>query len=184
MIQKNIFIIMIISTLSCTEKTAFEDETISKERVRIETGKDVEIIYSDSAHIKARVTAPDLLYFTDKNNPKQEFTHGVKAFFYDLAEQQQSVLVGKYAIRAEQKGITIIRDSVIWESTVEGRLETSELVWDERTNIISTEKPVTIRQKGQIIHGIGFKTDEKLQRWRINVPTGQMKIDDITKSLQ
>jgi LPS export ABC transporter protein LptC len=98
-----------------------------------------------------------------------------------LAEQQQSILVGKYAIRAEQKGLTVIRDSVVWESALEGRLETSELIWDEKTNIISTEKPVTIRQKGQIIHGIGFKTDEKLQKWSINVPTGQMKVDNIPK---
>jgi LPS export ABC transporter protein LptC len=182
MIKSNLLIILIINALSCADKTAIEDETISKDRVRIETGNDVEIIYSDSAHVKARVTAPTLKYFTDKSSPKQEFTNGVKAFFYDLAEQQQSILVGKYAIRAEQKGLTVIRDSVIWESAVEGRLETSELVWDEKTNIISTEKPVTIRQKGQIIHGIGFKTDEKLQKWRINVPTGQMKVDNITKS--
>ncbi len=182
MIKKIIYLALIINILSCADKTAIEDETISKERVRIETGNDVEIIYSDSAHVKARVTAPVLKYFTDKSSPKQEFTQGVKAFFYDLAEQQQSILVGKYAIRAEQKGLTVIRDSVVWESALEGRLETSELVWDEKTNIISTEKPVTIRQKGQIIHGIGFKTDEKLQKWRINVPTGQMKVDDITKS--
>lgn len=154
-------------------------ETFSREQLNIEKGRDVEIIYSDSAKIKSRVTGPEMLYYTETFNPRQEFTKGVKTYFYDEEQKEIGVLTGKYAIRNERKRQVIVRDSVIWESATDGRLETEELIWDEATNTIHSSKFTTITRQNEKIFGFNFETDDKLSHWRILNPKGALKVDAI-----
>ena len=156
-----------------------EIQNISRDQLKIEKGKEVEIIYSDSAQIRVRVTGPTMLYYTDLNNPRQEFPDGVKAFFYDAIKNEQSVLTGKYAIRDERKKQVIVRDSVVWESITDGRLETSELIWDEASNVIRSTKFTKITRQNEVIYGFNFETNEKLTQWRILSPKGTLKVDEL-----
>jgi LPS export ABC transporter protein LptC len=161
-----------------------EIQNISRDQLRIEKGKEVEIIYSDSAQIRVRVTGPTMLYYTDINNPRQEFTEGVKAYFYEATKSEQSVLTGKYAIRDERKKQVIVRDSVVWESVTDGRLETSELIWDEASNVIRSTKFTKITRQKEVIYGFNFETNDKLTRWRILSPKGSLKVDELEQQLK
>ena len=168
---------------SCSNEQA-EAPNISRDQLGIEKGKDVEIIYSDSAKVRVRVTGPTMLYHTSRDAPKQEFPDGTVTFFYDEFQQEMSVLTGKYAIRDEKKRQVIIRDSVIWESKTDGRLETSELVWDEATNIIRSTKFTRITRAKEVISGFNFETDDKLTHWRILAPRGNFNVENFEKQLQ
>ncbi len=161
-----------------------EIQNISRDQLKIEKGKEVEIIYSDSAQVRVRVTGPTMLYYTDINNPRQEFPDGVKAFFYNAGKNDQSVLTGKYAIRDERKKQVIVRDSVIWESVTDGRLETSELIWDESTNVIRSTKFTKITRQNEVIYGYNFETNDKLTQWRFRNPKGTFKIDELEKQFK
>lgn len=161
-----------------------EIENITREQLMIEKGKDVEIIYSDSAQVRVRVTGPIMLYYTEPNNPRQEFTEGVKAFFYDALKNEQSVLIGKYAIRDERNKKVIIRDSVVWESITDGKLETSELIWDETTNVIRSTKFTKITRNKEVIYGFNFETNDKLTQWRLLSPKGTVKVDELEQQLK
>ncbi len=161
-----------------------EIENITREQLMIEKGKDVEIIYSDSAQVRVRVTGPTMLYYTEPNNPRQEFTEGVKAYFYDALKNEQSVLVGKYAIRDERNKKVIIRDDVVWESITDGKLETSELIWDETTNVIRSTKFTKITRNKEVIYGYKFETNDKLTQWRLVSPKGTVKVDELEQQLK
>lgn len=165
-----------IFLIACSNEIP-EIENITREQLMIEKGKDVEIIYSDSAQVRVRVTGPTMLYYTEPNNPRQEFTEGVKAFFYDALKNEQSVLVGKYAIRDERNKKVIIRDDVVWESITDGKLETSELIWDETTNVIRSTKFTKITRNKEVIWGYNFETNDKLTQWRFRSPQGTVKVD-------
>lgn len=157
---------------------------ISRDQLGIERGKDVEIIYSDSARIKVRVTGPTMLYYTDKNDPKQVFPDGTITYFYDENQLEMGVLRGKHAIRDERKRQVIVRDSVIWESKTDGRLETSELVWDEATNIIRSTKFTKITRQNRVMTGFNFETDDKLSRWKFLAPRGEIESGNLNKVVQ
>jgi LPS export ABC transporter protein LptC len=169
--------ILIIVVSSCKEEVN-DMGTITRDQLSVEKGEDVEIIYSDSARVKVKVTGPTMIYHTEIGNPQQEFPNGVKTYFYDPLQNQQSVLSGKYAIRDERNRRVIVRDSVVWESLTDGRLETSELIWDETTNIIRSTKLTKIIRQNETIWGFNFETNEKLTRWLIKSPKGTMKVDD------
>jgi LPS export ABC transporter protein LptC len=179
--------ILIIATLvffaACKSEPA-DTLQISRDQLGIERGKDVEVIYSDSARIKVRVTGPTMLYYTEKNEPKQVFPDGTITYFYDDNQLEMGVLRGKYAIRDERKRQVIVRDSVIWESKTDGRLETSELIWDEATNIIRSTKFTKITRDNRVMTGFNFETDDKLSRWKFLAPRGEIESGNLNKVVQ
>lgn len=161
-----------------------EAPNITRDQLSIEKGKDVEIIYSDSAKVRVRVTGPTMLYYTNRDAPKQEFPNGTVTFFYDEFQQEMSVLTGKYAIRDEKKRQVVVRDSVVWESKIDGRLETSELIWDEASNTIRSTKYTRITRAKETISGFNFQTDDKLTHWRILAPRGNFNVENFEKQIQ
>ncbi len=167
----------------CTTETP-EMDSFSRDNLTLEKGKEVEIIYSDSAQVKVRVTGPEMLHNTDPGATSQIFPVGVRAFFYDPLQNQQSVLSGKYAIRDERARRVVIRDSVVWESVTDGRLETSELIWDETTNVIRSTKFCKITRQKDVIYGFNFETNDKLTAWRILSPKGALRVDELNQGLK
>jgi LPS export ABC transporter protein LptC len=172
---KQILFITILLLFAACKNEPTDTLIVNRDQLGIERGKDVEIIYSDSARIKVRVTGPTMLYYTDRNDPKQVFPDGTKTYFYDENQVEMGVLSGKYAIRDERKRQVIVREDVVWESKTDGRLETSELVWDEATNIIKSTKFTKIIRQKETITGYNFQTDDKLSRWQILAPKGEFQ---------
>ena len=188
LIVKQLFAFLVLFSFvflvyACKEE-ASEAITITRDNLSIEEGKEVEIIYSDSAQVKVKITAPVMFYYTDLSNPRQEFPKGVRTFFYDPFQIQQSVLTGKYAIRDERNKRVVVRDSVVWESITDGKLETSELIWDETTNIIRSSKMTKITRANDIIWGFNFETNDKLTQWKLLSPRGTMKVDELQQGFQ
>ena len=177
--------ILIITTLaffvSCKNET-MEGIIINRDQLGIEQGKDVEIIYSDSARIKVRVTGPTMLYYTQQSDPKQVFPDGTITYFYDENQVEMGVLRGKYAIRDERKRQVIVRDNVVWESKIDGRLETSELIWDETTNIIRSTKFTKITRQKEVLTGLNFETDDKLSHWKFLAPKGNFDAGNLKQA--
>ena len=180
--MKQILIIATLAFFTACKNEPTDSLVINRDQVGIDRGKDVEIIYSDSARIKVRVTGPTMLSYIDRNEPKQVFPDGTITYFYDDNQLEMGVLRGKYAIRDERKRQVIVRDSVVWESKTDGKLETSELVWDEGTNIIKSTKFTKITRASETITGFNFQTDDKLSRWQILSPKGNFKAGDLNNA--
>jgi LPS export ABC transporter protein LptC len=181
---KYAFCALTLTVFSACGEAEADLPVVTRDQIGIEKGKEVEIIYSDSAKIKVRVTGPVMLYYTDRSATRQEFPNGTVTFFYDDNQLQMSVLTGKYAIRDELKRTVIVRDSVVWESPTDGRLETSELMWNEATNIISSTKFCKITRKDEVLYGFNFQTDDKLTHWRMLSPKGNFNADDLQQKVE
>ncbi len=91
-------------------------EIIDKDRLAIESAREVKMLYSDSAVVRVRITGPLMLRHVESKSPFQEFPEGVDVDFFDANQRVQSKLTAKYAIRYEGKNEVTVRDSVVWES--------------------------------------------------------------------
>jgi LPS export ABC transporter protein LptC len=150
----------------------------------IETARDVEILYSDSALLQVRIEGATMLTHLDRSYPRQEFTDGIWVEFFDDNGQISSTLAAKYAMRLEKLGQVIVRDSVVWKSVELDKLETEELIWDEKAKKIYTNKFVVITRPDEIIYGHGFEADQDFKNARIKAVDGRVKVDDIGKELE
>ncbi|MCB0571080.1 MAG: LPS export ABC transporter periplasmic protein LptC [Phaeodactylibacter sp.] len=167
-------------------KNDMEDisELVSKFDTQAETAKNVEILYSDSAQVRVRVTGPTMLYYLDRQEPRQEFPDGVHVEFFGPAGSITSELTARYGIRMERQNQVVVRDSVVWHSVEGEKLESEELIWDERSRKVYTQKFVVVTRPGEIIYGHGFEADQDFSYSRINAIEGRLKTDRLDKELE
>jgi LPS export ABC transporter protein LptC len=76
-------------------------------------------------------------------------------------------MVAKYAISYNKKEQMIARNDVqLWNA--EGkRLNTEELIWDQKTWRIHSEKFSKITSPTEVIYGDGFESDQDFSKYRI-----------------
>ncbi len=152
----------------------------------IEHATDVHVIYSDSAKIRLKVNGPKLERHVGPKDPKDVFTDGVHVEFMDENQVPLSWLDAKYLERVERENLVTVRDSVVLYNTENEKLETSELIWDEKNEYIYTDKFVRITQpeKGDTSYGYGFETNKQFTEFTIKKNfSAKMNVKDISAAL-
>ena len=179
-----ISLIVLLPLVSCENDPAEIEAFFDKIDTSIEKAIDVEILYSDSAQVKVRIEAPTMLQHLDKREPYQEFIDGVYVEFFNQDKTVSSTLTAKYAIRYDSKKQVIVRDSVVWKSLQREKLESEELIWDEKTQKVFTKKFVRITRPDEIIYGYGFEANQDFSYSKINAIEGRLKVEDIGEELE
>ncbi|MCB0534988.1 MAG: LPS export ABC transporter periplasmic protein LptC [Lewinellaceae bacterium] len=169
--------------LACDPASKREEQQYSQDDTGVEIGRDVEILYSDSALVRVRVTAPSLYNYVDRLESRQEFPDGIKLEFLTPQLQVRSTLTAKFAIRQQDKGLIIARDSVVLTTVEHEKLETEELIWDEKTEKVRTDKFVKVTKPDEVIYGFGLEANQDFSYWKITVPKGIIKADQLDKAL-
>ena len=169
---------------SCENDLEEVDALFSKDHVKIEEARDVQLLYSDSAVVRVRVSGPRLLRHVDHTKPKEEFPEGIMIeFLRSGTNRTQGSLTAKYAIRLENQSKVIVRDSVVWKSGKGEELVTSELIWDDQRKIVHTNRFVKITKPDEEFFGYGFEADQDFNHWKIINPTGRMLVDGLDEPL-
>lgn len=145
-------------------------------RMEAEEVRNVEIIYADSAILKAKINAPLLIRYNDRQNPYMEMKKGLKAVFYDRNKQPESTLRANYGISYENTKMVQLKHKVSVVNRKGETLESEELFWDQNLQKIYTNKFVTIKRQNEIIYGDGFESNETFTRYRILKPKGRVNL--------
>jgi len=180
-ILRNSFWLFIFLWMACTDPIPETRQVFTQDDVAVEVGEDVEILYSDSAVVRVRVTGPVLHNHSGREKPRQEFPEGIKMDFMMPDLSVRSVLTAKKATRYQEEGKIVARDSVVLTTIKQEKLETEELIWDEKTAKIRTDKFVKVTQPGEIIYGFGLEADQDFSYWKILVPKGRIKVEQINE---
>ncbi len=168
--------------VSCsTSKTEEELAEFNKlqDSLSIEVAKDVKIVYTDSAILRAKIFAPTMKRKPDADEPYLEMPDGVKANFFNEYGDLQSSLSARYAINYERKDIIEIRDSVRVININDEEFKTDELIWDKKKRTVTSDKPVRVRIRDEkIIMAEGFESDESFIRYTFKKVTGIVYLDE------
>ena len=174
----------LLGFLACDPASTREEQQYGPDDTGVEIGRDVEILYSDSAVVRVRVTAPSLYNYVDRLETRQEFPDGIKLEFLTPRLQVRSTLTAKFAIRQQDKGLIIARDSVVLTTVQQEKLETEELIWDEKTEKVRTDKFVKVTKPDEVIYGFGLEANQDFSYWKITVPKGIIKANQLDKALE
>jgi len=140
-----------------------------------EVATGVEIMYSDSAQIRAKIIAPELNRYEGAKK-YIELPKGVKLEFYDDDHKVTSTLTADYAIRREGELIIEARKNVVVVNEKNEKLNTEHLVWNERTKKIYSEEFVKITTADEIIYGTGLEADQDFSRYKIKNIKGTITV--------
>lgn len=148
----------------------------------LEVAKDVVIWYTDSARLKAKITGAEMRRSVDGSDPYDEFDGGVVVDFYEETGESKSHLLSEYVLRYERKGMVIAKDAdgVILTNDNGDSLISSELIWLDKEDKITTEKFVYIRTADRKIWGQGFESNMEFTKGRIKAVEGELSVDELT----
>ena len=120
-------------------------------------GENMELIYSDSARLKYKVTTPLYNKYNQENNKYDEFPKGIHAELYEKDGTMVGSITSKYA----------------------KKLETDLMFWDMKKEIIYSDRYSRLTSGDQIIEGNnGFKSDQSLKNPVFNKITGVVEIEN------
>lgn len=147
--------------------------TLSKDRTY-----GAEVIYSDSAKVKAKGYAPIL----DKVTPSagaayMEMPQGVKIYFLDEFLKSKGTITSKYAINKESEKITIFRKNVV-VVTDNMTFTTEELTWDENKRLYTSPAGIVTTKDGNVLNGTSFSAPQDFSTYNITLPTGTANVEN------
>ena len=178
-VYKAILISLIASTLifqACQEKSMEDVDIITKERnIPNETAIDIEFIFSDSGIVKAKIVSPLLEQFRGEK-PYSEMRNGLEATFYDPSGRANAFLTSKYGKRITNEKLIELKDSVVVININGDKLNSEELFWDERKDIVYSNRSVRVKTEDEIIYSNGFESDPTFSYYKFYQITGTISL--------
>ncbi len=145
--------------LSCVKNDLKQVEELSRKEVPVEISTGIEVIYTDSALLKAKLKAPEMRRYLSEEDPKLEMPKGLYVEFFDKSGNVNSRLRGDYGIRFINKNLTKVTGDVEVVNLQGDTMNTEELWWDETTEKVYSQKFVKVKSKEEIILAEGFESD-------------------------
>ncbi|MEO6851676.1 MAG: LPS export ABC transporter periplasmic protein LptC [Mucilaginibacter sp.] len=137
----------------------------------------VDVIYSDSAKVKAHMTSPLMLQYTGKEK-YTEMPKGVKVIFYNKDLKESSSLVADYGMRLDSEKTIKLRKNVVATNINGDVFSSDELIWDENAKQIHSDKLVHVKMAdGSITDGTSFTSDEDFNKWKLDNGRGKINVN-------
>ena len=171
-------LLIIIASIGCENDPTVVKQLTKEVELPVSSTKNVEMLYTDSARLRAKVKAPRRdTYLGEKE--RIEFTEGVEVKFYGEDGSESGELKAKYAINNTKSEQMIARNNVQLVNKLEGkRLETEELIWDQKSGRIYSDKFSKITSKQEVIYGDGFESNQDFSQYRILKIRGIVNIEE------
>jgi len=148
----------------------------SAENLPILEARNFETLFTDSGQVRFSLKAPKLLRFEDDGRNYIEFPEGMELVKFDANRKVISSITADYAKQFIAEDKWEAKNNVVATNAQGDTLKTEHLIWEEKKEIIYTEEFVKIIRADQIITGIGFTSDQKLQNWKIKNPKGTIYV--------
>lgn len=125
-----------------------------------DTTRGVDIIYSDSAKVKAQGFAPVLVKVVPGSGASfQEMPKGIKINFLDPLANIKGSITSDYAIMKDlEKTATFQRNVVVINEKL--TYNTEELVWDQMKKLFTSPKGVITKPDGTVLSALNFTATE------------------------
>ena len=142
----------------------------------IETIKNCEIIYSDSAKVRVLLNATLMNRYADEES-YIEFKNGLKVQFFDVNGKKESELNADYAIIDEEKDLMLAQHNVVVRNVDGDVLETEKLNWNKQKEEIFTDEFVKITTENEVIFGQGLVSNQNFSKYTIRKIKGTITIN-------
>ncbi len=165
---------------SCRKNDPKQVEDITSKAPPAEYSTDVTAIYSDSAKVKARLTAPLMIRYIAKDPSDEtiEMPKGLFVQFFDTNLNVKSWMRADYGVRYMKTRVTRVSGHVQVRNIKGDSLNTEEMYWDEEKGKVYGTKFGSVRTKTQIILADGFDSNIDFTDYNFHNIKGVIQIPD------
>jgi len=175
-----VFLMLLATISACVVDEADLSRYTSSAIENVEEARDIEVVYTDSSYTVFILKAPLSRRVYQRHAVTEEFPEGIEVTFYDKSRQPRSWLTSEYALRDQANWTITVQKHVVLRNDNGERLDGPELIWDEKTKEIYTDRFVRItRADGSVVYSYGFKSNEGFTRYELNAVSGDMNIEEV-----
>ena len=138
---------------------------------------DIQMTYTDSAKVKAILTAPVNLDYTHLSFKYSEFPDGLKIIFYNDQDKENTV-VANYGILYNQTKIVDLKGNVILFSHDGSRLETDQMYWDAEKEWLFTERPFDFENEDYDLEATRLDTNKEFSKFQTGKLRGTIAVEE------
>lgn len=171
------FLVFSLFVLSCKSDINNLKAVKLQRKITVETTIEAEMIYSDSAKVKAKLNAP-LLLNNKTDSPYYEMPKGMQVVFFDDALKQSSKVTSDYAITKDNQKILELRKNVVAVNNKGETFKSEELIWDQNKRIFFSNLVVDISTNSAQISGTKFWAKEDFSYYEIKQGAGPLTFKD------
>src|SRR5687767_14790258 len=135
-----LFYLFLLLFTSCVVEEADLSRYITSPIENVEEARDIEVTYTDSSRLVFILKAPLSRRRLDRYSTAEEFPEGIDVTFYDRNGIPRSWLTADYAIRDQATRKITVQRNVVLRNDKDERLDAPELIWDEKTKEIYTDR--------------------------------------------
>ena len=166
----------LVFLLSACENDLREVNALSEKKTSVEEGYQIQSYLSQSAKMKAKLTAPLMKRYLNDSSPYVEFPRSLHVDFFDDSLRMESKLDARYGKYKENEQKVFLKDSVVTSNMRGDTLWCRELWWDQQLQQFYTSKAVRIRQPDKIIYGKGMKAAQDMSWFKLDSVSGIMQV--------
>ena len=183
LINKTLVIIAITTFFSCDDSSTLLKQINTFNENPVGIAYNINMTYTDSASIKARLEAPVHLDFSHLSFKYSEFPDGLKVIFYN-DQNQENTVYADYGILYNQTKIVDLQGNVVLLSYDGSRLETDQMYWDAEKEWLFTEEPFLFQNNDYNLAANRLDTNKEFSKFQTGKLSGTIaveeKIDSIT----
>jgi LPS export ABC transporter protein LptC len=144
------------------------------------SGKDVRLVYTDSAVVKLEITASEVLQYDNIDEPYTDFPKGIYVKFYNKEGKLESEIKSDKAYYFKSENLWKAEQNVFAQNFETGeKLTTDELFWDEKKETVYSDKFSRIETPDGVFFGEnGFTADQNLNTWQLKGSTGTVNVKE------
>ncbi len=170
-----LFMAMLVSCRNDIEKVK---EFTNPDTLPTEILHNLELKYSDSGQTNVLLKARVMYSYTGPE-AKTVFPEGLEILFLDGRMQVRSSLQANYGINHPHQKLLVVKNNVVVINKEKNeRLDTEELVWNQRKQLIYTDAHVKITTPDKIIFGKGLEADESFRKRTIKNVSGEVLVEE------
>ena len=166
--------------LGCTNSPEEIKQVTGQEEVLpLSVQKNIVYEYSDSSYKRLEVKAPVVEDFSQIAEPYREFALGIDVTFFDKLGNPESHLKANYAKERINEKLWEARGDVVVVNEKGEQINTEQLFWDVKKEMIYSNVFVKIATSDEVIMGDGFEADQNFTTYKIkgNVK-GEIQIEE------
>ena len=182
LINKTLVIIAITTFFSCDDSSTLLKQINTFNENPVGIAYNINMTYTDSASIKARLEAPVHLDFSHLSFKYSEFPDGLKVIFYN-DQNQENTVYADYGILYNQTKIVDLQGNVVLLSYDGSRLETDQMYWDAEKEWLFTEEPFLFQNNDYNLAANRLDTNKEFSKFQTGKLSGTIAVEEKKDSI-
>ena len=180
--KKEFLVITVVLFFSCDGGSTILKQINQFNENPVGIAYDIRMTYTDSAMVKAILTAPINMDYTHLSFKYSEFPEGLKIIFYN-DNNEENTLVADYGILYNQTKIVDLQGNVVLLSNDGSRLETSQMYWDSEKEWLFTEQPFVFKSDNEDMVATRLDTNKEFSKFQTGKLSGTILVEEQKDSL-